>query len=65
VLWAVVAIPAFALSFWLLGVPPFWPQFSEDATQEGVLIYALFAACFYGAPLLLLAIRNLGREESQ
>ena len=61
-IWLIVAIPAFALSFWLLGEPPLWPPFSEEATPAGIAIWALFAAVFYGFPLYLLAASRLGRK---
>lgn len=64
-LWLLIAIPAFALSIWLRGEPPFWPSFSDESTPAGIAIWALFAAAFYGFPLYLLALRRSDRKNHQ
>jgi len=63
-IWLLIAAAAFVLSFWLLGEPPFWPNPSNESTIEGWAVWAVLAAIFYGTPLYLLAVRNIGRKEN-
>lgn len=68
-LWAALwLLTAFPIVLWSLLTfeLPLWPEFSEESTTEGTIIWAIFAAWFYITPFLLFIVnRRAGMSASK
>ncbi|MCT8002310.1 hypothetical protein NZL82_10505 [Sphingomonas sanguinis] len=64
ILWLAVALPILLWSVVTLEIP-LWPEFSAESTSEGMLVWAIVAAFFYFAPILLFLNKKAGRRPSK
>jgi hypothetical protein len=48
----------------MFGTIPMWPEFSDEATMEGTVIWGIFTAWVYILPVTLLATRSWWHERN-
>ena len=63
VFWLATAIPITIFSMLVLELP-FWPEFGQESTPEGVMIWAVFTAWFYITPVVLVIMVRRWRAMS-
>ncbi len=56
--WGLIAFPFSAISIFMFGSIPMWPEFGNEATIEGAIIWAALTAWVYFLPVGLITTRR-------